>query len=41
VRASTLLNRVLKLDGVTVADVDLGGVSGGGAVLVRLRTAVG
>jgi transposase len=38
VRASTLLNRVLKLDGVTVADVDLGGVSGGGPVLVRLRT---
>ena len=37
-RASTLLNRVLKLDGVTVADVDLGGVSGGGPVLVRLRT---
>lgn len=36
-RASTLLNRVLNLDGVTVVDVELAGVAGGGPVLVRLR----
>jgi transposase len=37
VRASTLLNRVLNLDGATVVDVDPGSAAGDGPVLVRLR----
>ncbi len=36
-RASTLLNRVLNLDGATVGDVDPGSAAGDGPVLVRLR----
>lgn len=36
-RASTLLNAVLKLEGVTVAAVDPGSLSGDGPVVVRLR----
>jgi len=37
VRASTLLNRVLKLQGATVTDVHPGSVAGDGPVVVRLR----
>lgn len=35
-RATTLLNRLLNLDGVRVSGVDLDGLSGGGPVLVRV-----
>jgi transposase len=37
VRASTLLNRVLNLDGVTVTNVHPGSAAGEGPVVVRLR----
>src|SRR6478735_3587160 len=37
VRASTLLNRVVKLEGATVAEVHRGSVDGDGPVVVRLR----
>ena len=36
-RASTLLNRVLNLDGATVTDVHPGSVLGAGPVVVRVR----
>ena len=38
-RASTLLDRVLNLDGVTVTDVHPGSVLGDGPVVVRLAPA--
>jgi transposase len=38
VRATTLLNRLLNLDGVRVVDVDLDGLDRGGPVVVQVAS---